>query len=90
MEEIPTAIAFANIKSLTKLDGKLYKLSREQERPLFDIKNTVICCGLKSPPKYVLDTLSLGPRNVVLEAFNQNDVLAELDDLLRFCKKEGS
>ena len=37
-------------------------------------------------PKYVMDTLSLGPKNSVLEKFNPHDVLAELDGLLSFCK----
>lgn len=72
-----------------KLDNKLQRLSEEQERPLFNVRNTVICYGLtKTPPKYVMDTLSLGPRNSVMEDFNQNDVLAELDSLIRFCKQK--
>ena len=67
---------------------KLHRLSREQERPLFNVENTVICLDLpKQPPQYVLDTLSLGPKNAVLDVFDQNDILTELDDLLRFCKK---
>ena len=45
-------------------------------------------CDLeKQPPGYVLDTLSLGPRNATLDRFNPKDILAELDDLLRFCKR---
>ena len=71
-----------------KLNGKLRALSEEQDRPLFDIENTVLCYGLSRPlPKYVMETLSLGPRNSVLETFDQKDILTELDDLLRFCKK---
>ena len=42
------------------------------------------------PPKYVLDTLSLGPKNAVLENFNKNDVLSELDKLLSFCKDKNA
>ena len=30
------------------------------------------------PPGYVMETLSLGPKNAVLEHFNPHDVLAEL------------
>ena len=45
-------------------DKKLLALSEEQERPLFSVKNTVILCGLdETPPKYIMDTLSLGPKN---------------------------
>ena len=36
-----------------------------------------------------MDILSLGPRIAVIDVFNQNDVLAELDELLRFCKQRG-
>ena len=51
-----------------------------------NIHNTVICHQLdKIPPKFVLDTLSLGPKNAVLEKFNQNDVLSELDSFIKFC-----
>ena len=70
-----------------KLNEKLYKLSKEQEKPLFNVKNTVKCYDLdENPPKYVIDTLALGPRNSVLTKFDQNDILAELDSVLRFCK----
>ena len=30
----------------------------------------------------------MGPRNAVLEKFDKNDVLTELDELVRFCRKE--
>ena len=33
-----------------------------------------------------METLALGPKNSVLERFDQNDVLAELDELMRYCK----
>ena len=60
----------------------------EQERPLFNVQNTVICYDLdKEPTKFVIDTLSLGPRNPVLSKFNQNHVLSELDSFLNFCKE---
>ena len=71
-----------------KLNDKLHRLSEEQERPLFNVHNTVMCYGLmKTPPKFVMDTLSLGSRNSIMEVFNQNEVLAELDGLLRFCRQ---
>ena len=57
------------------------------DRPLFKINNTVICYQLdKIPPKFVMDTLSMGPRNAVLDEFNQNDVLSELDSFIKFCQ----
>ena len=67
---------------------KLSLLSEEQEKPLFNVKNTVVLCGLdKNPPSYIMETLSLGPKNAVLDKFNPHDVLAELDELLAHCKK---
>ena len=75
-------------KQNAKLDSKLHRLSLEQERPLFNVHNTVRCyCLSTPPPKYVLETLSLGPRNAILEKFDKNDLLAELDELLRFCRR---
>ena len=34
------------------------------------------------PPKYVLDTLSMGPKNLILDKFNQKELLAKIDLLL--------
>ena len=39
------------------------------------------------PPRYVLDTLALGPKNAVLDNFNAKEVLAEIDSLLSHCKR---
>lgn len=36
-----------------------------------------------------METLSLGPKKAVLETFNQNDVLTELDGLQSFCKNNN-
>jgi len=78
---------FKNKQSST-LNKKLTNLSSEQDRPLFSIKNTVICYQLDlNPPKYVLDTLSLGPKNSILDRFDQNTVLAELDSFVNFCNE---
>ena len=58
-------------------DKKLTNLSKEQEQPLFNVQNTVVTCDLeKQPPGYVLDTLSLGPKNATLDRFNPKDILA--------------
>ena len=66
---------------------KLCALSEEQERPLFSVKNTVVMCDLTiTPPKYVLETLSLGPKNAVLDAFEPKDILTELDGLINHCR----
>ena len=66
---------------------KLENLSDEQERPLFSVKNTVVLCDIEqSIPGYVMETLSLGPKNAVLDKFDQKEVLAEVDKLLNYCK----
>ena len=64
---------------------KLLALSEEQEKPLFNVKNTVIAYNLDSnPPKYVMETLSLGPKNAVIEKFEPKDVLAEMDGVMNY------
>ena len=70
-------------------NDKLFSLSKEQGQPLFNVKNTVIAYGLDStPPVYVMQTLSLGPKNAVLDRFEPKDVLTELDLLLSHCKSK--
>ena len=70
---------------------KLKMLSSEQNRPLFEVHDTVKLCDLDiQPPRYVLDTLALGPRNAVLDKFNEKDVLAEIDSLLAHCSQTGT
>ena len=39
-------------------------------------------------PKYVLETLALGPKNPVLEKYNVKTTLAEVDGLLEFCESK--
>ena len=74
----------------SKHNRKLAILSEEQERPLFNVQNTVVICGLDvRPPAYVMETLSLGPRNAVLDHFEPRDVLAEVDGLLNHCKSNN-
>jgi len=75
-------------KDLTrKLDQKLIKLSEDQEKPLFNVHNTVMCYNLPmKPPKFVIETLALGPRNSVLEKLDKNEILSELDEVIRFCR----
>ena len=58
-------------------------LSKEQQRPLFDVQDTVkICDNDIKPPQYVIDTLALGPRNAVLDEFDPKETLAQIDALL--------
>ena len=42
------------------------------------------------PPKNALDTLALGPKNPVLEKFDQNVMLAEIDLLLKRFKEQNA
>jgi len=42
-----------------------------------------------TPPRYVLDTLALGPKNAVIDHFNHHDLLAELDLLLNRCQRDN-
>ena len=56
---------------------KLTRLSEEQERPLFNVKNTV------------METLSLGPKNSVLDRFDPKEILVEVDRLLYHCKTKN-
>ena len=66
---------------------KLAALSEEQDRPLFNVSNTRVLCGLETtPPKYVQETLALGPKNAILDRFDPKDLLAEIDSLLHHCK----
>ena len=66
---------------------KLATLSEEQERPLFQVCNTVVVCGLEiTPPKYVMQTLALGPKNAILDRFDPKELLAEIDDLFEHCR----
>ena len=71
---------------------KLDNLSKQQERPLFNVDDTIRLFEVDiHPPKYVLDTLSMGPKNPILDKFNQKELLAEIDLLLnRLGKANGS
>ena len=87
---IPSVILFTRIavSEARKTTGKTHKkklhsLSREQERPLFNVHDTVKFVDVdQMPPQYVLDTLALGPNKSILDKFNSKEMLAELDLLL--------
>ena len=69
---------------------KIANLSDEQQRPLFNVHDTGQVHNLDIvPPRYVMNTLALGPRNSVLDKFNRHEMLAELDMLLECCKSDN-
>ena len=68
---------------------KLEALSKEQQRPLFDVHDTVkICDDDISPPRYVIDTLALGPNNAILDKFDPKGTLSQIDALLYTLRHE--
>ena len=80
----------AHREQSAKHNKKLTNLSEEQERPLFQVLNTVRLCDIDlKPPKYVFDTLSLGPKHAVLDKIDSKDILAELDGLLHHCVRNN-
>ena len=68
---------------------KLIALSEEQQRPLFQVHDTVkIFDADIKPPQYVLDTLALGPKNATMDKFDPKEVLTQMDSLLYRCKRD--
>ena len=68
---------------------KLRSLSEIQEKPLLNVNNTVkILEDNINIPTYVIETLSLGPKHVILDKFNAKDVLVELDLFLNHCQNK--
>ena len=62
---------------------KLEMLSVDQDRPLFNIQDTVRLFDIDIvSPKYVIDILALGLKNSVLTKFEQKETLVEIDSLL--------
>ena len=68
------SIAFYTCQTVKQVQKELQKthhkkiesLSKEQQRPLFDVHDTVkIADEDIHPPRYVIDTLALGPKNAV-------------------------
>ena len=95
-EHLFSSVLFYTRSSLRKVRSevvsrhqkKLKQLAIEQERPLFEVYDTVKLHEVDIvPPRYVLDTLALGPKNSVLDRFDPHTVLADLDTLLRSCKR---
>ena len=81
------AVKTARIEVKKSHARKLKAWSKEQQRPLFDVHDTVkILDADIKPPRYVIDTLALGPKNSTLEKFDSKDTLAQIDSLLYRCK----
>ena len=58
---------------------KLENLYKQQERPLFNVYNTVKLFKTDFQLSlYAFDTLALGSKNPVLDKFNEKYVLAEM------------
>ena len=56
----------------TKHEKKIHLLSQRQNRPLFNVENTVIFSDFAGHvPNYVKETLALGPRHPVMKKFNE-------------------
>ena len=93
---IPSVVVFSRLamaeaaKNVQKRhDNKLNNLSIQQQRPLFDVHDTVKVIGVNHPiPAYVLDTLALGPKNATVDQFDPKQVLTEIDSLLYRCKRD--
>ena len=69
---------------------KLENLSKEQGRSLFNLRHTVKLFELDiAPPKHVLDTLALSPKNPVLETFDWKAMLVEIDLLLNHLQEQN-
>ena len=69
---------------------KLENLSKEQGRPLFNLHHTAKLFELDIvPPKHVLDTLALGPKNPVLEKSDWKAMLVEIDLLLNHLQEQN-
>ena len=71
-----------------KHEKKLINLSLDQEKPLFNVSNTVQFCDVSvNIPDYVKQTLAMGPRNPIMDTFDEKEVLVELDCFLKYCSK---
>ena len=54
------------------------------------MKNTVrVLVEDLTPPSYVLETLTLGPKHAILDRFDPKAILVEIDGFLSDCKKKS-
>ena len=69
-------------------EKKIQLLSERQSKPLRTVKDTVkVLDDSVSPPSWVTDLLSLGPKHPILGKFRELPFLADIDSLLRTLKK---
>ena len=62
---------------------KLRELAKQQEKPLLNISNTLKVLEQDiTPPDYVLQVLSMGPKHPVLDEFRPKQLLADVDVVL--------
>ena len=91
---IPSAVVYSRIDRVSHRNfvsathnKKLINLSNQQEKPLFNVQNTVKVIDVRvSIPKFVMQTLSMGPRSPTMSKFCDKEVLSELDCFMKFCK----
>ena len=70
-----------------KHEKKLQFWGQQQNKPIVDKENTIKVIGdIKRPPKIVIETLKLGPRNPVLTKFDEKEILCEMDLFLEHCE----
>ena len=64
------------VEALSTQKKKLESLSKQQQRPLFNVYDTIRLFKIDLQlPRYVLVTLALGPKTPVLDKFNEKEVL---------------
>ena len=72
-------------------EKKIQLLSERQSKPLRMVKVTVkILEDSISPPSWVTDLLSLGPKHPILDKFRELHFLADVDSLLRTLKENDA
>ena len=68
---------------------KLASLAAKQDKPLRGVGNTVRVVGDITPPQYVVDFLSLGPKHPVMDTFKETHFLSDVDVFLYRAKCNG-
>ena len=64
------------VEALSTQKKKLESLSKQQQRPLFNVYDTIRLFKIDLQlPRYALVTLVLGPKIPVLDKFNEKEVL---------------
>ena len=82
-------------ESRERHNKKIHEWSEQQSKPLFKVGGTITFCDVdpEKIPKYVKDTLSLGPNNSVQLGFDRKDkkeLWAECNNFMEICKKNNA